>query len=260
MDHFLGEWRAWHDARERRLTAPDGYLAITALHWLDERWQRFDDAPGEWRAADDGAEVALAPEEWLEVGDEKITGRHLFTGLDQRPVRALVGDATLEVAARGGRPMLRPRHPDNPLRRQHAPTPTYPPSPAWVVPARFRPYDVPEPVSIETVVDWLAESVDVVGEVEFEAGDAPQRLVAFSGGDGGELWLLFADATSGDTTYRCRQLAVGAPAPDGSLWLDFNRAHNPPCAYTDFSTCPLPPAANRLQVRIEAGELLPADR
>ncbi|UMG94999.1 hypothetical protein [Nocardioides sp. TF02-7] len=94
MDHFLGEWRAWHDARERRLTAPDGYLAITGLYWLDERWQRFDDAPGEWRAAGDGAEVALGPAEWLEVGDEKLTGRHVFAGLDRRPVRALAGDAT----------------------------------------------------------------------------------------------------------------------------------------------------------------------
>ncbi|UMG94677.1 DUF1684 domain-containing protein [Nocardioides sp. TF02-7] len=128
------------------------------------------------------------------------------------------------------------------------------------MPARFRPYDEPRPVSIETVVDWLADSVDAVGEVEFEVAGTPQRLVAFSDGDAGELWLLFADATSGETTYTCRQLAVGAPAPDGTLVLDLNRAHNPPCAYTDFSTCPLPPPANRLTVRIEAGERLPADR
>ena len=75
------------------------------------------------------------------------------------------------------------------------------------------------------------------------------------------LFALFTDATSGVTTYgACRSLFVAAPAEDGAVLLDFNRATNLPCAYTDLATCPLPPADNRLAVAIEAGELLPYER
>jgi uncharacterized protein (DUF1684 family) len=76
--------------------------------------------------------------------------------------------------------------------------------------------------------------------------------------DDGGLWLVFADATSGTTTYGAgRQLYAPAPAADGSVVLDFNRTTNLPCAYTDFTTCPVPLPQNRLPVAIEAGEQLP---
>ena len=74
----------------------------------------------------------------------------------------------------------------------------------------------------------------------------------------GSLHVLFTDATSGVTTYPAnRSLAVAAPDPDGTVTLDFNRAVNLPCAYTEFATCPLPPAGNRLPVAVEAGEKMP---
>ncbi len=73
--------------------------------------------------------------------------------------------------------------------------------------------------------------------------------------------MLFTDATSGVTTYAAnRALKIDAPGPDGQVVLDFNRATNLPCAYTDFATCPLPPAENRLPVAIEAGETIPYER
>jgi hypothetical protein len=96
--------------------------------------------------------------------------------------------------------------------------------------------------------------------VEFEVDGTPVSLTAFGGADGA-LLVLFTDATSGVTTYGAnRSLAVGAPDEDGRVVLDFNRATNLPCAYTDLATCPLPPAENRLPLAVEAGEKIPFER
>jgi uncharacterized protein (DUF1684 family) len=82
-----------------------------------------------------------------------------------------------------------------------------------------------------------------------------RRLQALPGGDAGELWLVFGDATNGDETYGGgRFLYTDPPDPDGTFVLDFNRAYNPPCVFSPFATCPLPWPANRLPIRIEAGE------
>lgn len=98
------------------------------------------------------------------------------------------------------------------------------------------------------------------GEIEFELAGKVLRLIAFNGDDPGELEIIFADATSGTTSYAaCRFLTVDPPGPGGHVTLDFNRATNPACAYTDFATCPLPPASNHLPVPIEAGERIPSD-
>jgi uncharacterized protein (DUF1684 family) len=86
-------------------------------------------------------------------------------------------------------------------------------------------------------------------------------LTAFNGYEPGQLMVLFTDATSGVTTYAAnRSLRIPPPTVDGQVTLDFNRAVNLPCAYTDLATCPLPPAENRLPVAIEAGEQIPYER
>ena len=91
----------------------------------------------------------------------------------------------------------------------------------------------------------------------FSYGGSEHRLVAW-GEDDDSLWILFRDATSGVTTYPAnRQLLAAPPSPDGTVRLDFNRANNMPCAYTDFATCPVPPAANTLPFAVEAGEQTP---
>ena len=87
------------------------------------------------------------------------------------------------------------------------------------------------------------------------------RRVAFPGHGPGDLLVLFTDATSGVTTYAAnRSVSVPAPDAEGRTVIDFTRATNLPCAYTDFATCPLPPAENRLPFAVEAGEKIPHDR
>ena len=244
MNDFLAEWQAWRDARERRLRDPRGWLAITAIHWLTATPQRFDDVPGEWYAEGRGATVTLAPGESITAGDEVLTaGEHPLGPLDEMGLTVTFGAAVAQVADREGHTIVRPRHPDSPTLRAYRGTPCYPPDPDWVVPGRFEPYPSPDG--------------DAVGEVVFEHGGAEHRLVAW-GEDDDSLWILFRDATSGVTTYPAnRQLLTAPPSPDGSVHIDFNRAINMPCAYTDFATCPVPPAANTLPFAVEAGEQMP---
>jgi uncharacterized protein (DUF1684 family) len=97
--------------------------------------------------------------------------------------------------------------------------------------------------------------------VEFTLNGRDFSLTAFPGPETGSLFILFTDATSGVTTYPAnRSLQLPSPTADGTVVLDFNRAANLPCAYTDLATCPLPPAENRLPVAVDAGDKIPYER
>ncbi|MGB4777759.1 DUF1684 domain-containing protein, partial [Microbacterium sp.] len=154
-----------------------------------------------------------------------------------------------------------PRRPDQPYLAEYHGTPVYDPDPSWRVPARFIAYDRPRPVEVGAAVDGLSHVYDAPGELEFEHDGETYRLVAFPGHGEGALLVLFTDATSGVTTYAAnRSISVPAPDADGHTFIDFTRAVNLPCAYTDFATCPLPPAGNRLPFPVEAGERIPLAR
>jgi uncharacterized protein (DUF1684 family) len=154
-----------------------------------------------------------------------------------------------------------PRHPDNQLRTAFRGTPTYPPDPRWAVTGRYVPFAEPRPTAVGSVVDGLEHVYDAPGQVEFTLSGCELSLTAFPGHQPGSLFILFADATSGVTTYAAnRSLQLAPPAADGTVVLDFNRAANLPCAYTDLATCPLPPAGNRLPIAVEAGEKIPYER
>ena len=256
------QWQRWHAEHERTLAAPHGFLAVTSLNILTETPQRFPDAPGSWRTGPGGVTVQLADGESLVVGGETVTGRHDFGVIGERDgVNAVAGDAVIEVAKRGGFDIVRPRHPDHPLRRDYHGTPAYPPTGKWALTGRFVPFETPCDVRVGAAVEGLEHVYESPGRVEFEALGTPLALTVFNGRSPGSFVALFTDETSGLTTYAAnRSLAVDPPAADGAVVLDFNRATNLPCAYTDFATCPLPPAENRLPVAVEAGEKIPYER
>jgi uncharacterized protein (DUF1684 family) len=261
-DSFVEQWEEWHQAHERVLADPHGFLAITGLHWLDEQPSRFEDAPGAWSSTADGVVVDLAEGEELTVDGVRVSGRHSFGVIAERAsLYAGAGDAVVEVAKRGGHDILRPRHPDNALRAAFTRTPAYEPDPRWVLAGRYLPFEKPRPVTVGAAVEGLQHVYDAPGQVEFELDGTTHRLTAFNGREPGSLHILFTDATSGVTTYAAnRAISVPAPDADGAVLIDFNRAANLPCAYTDLATCPLPPTENRLPVPIEAGEKIPFER
>ncbi|GAA3850342.1 DUF1684 domain-containing protein [Streptomyces sedi] len=257
---FEAAWRRWREEREAAVAAPDGFLAITGLHWLGPEPIRPAGAPGAWWSTEaEGVLVELAAGEELRVAGRRVTGRHAFGRIDAgSPLHAEYPGGVVELARRGERYLLRPRRPDHPPLLTYAGTPTHAPDPAWVLPGRFLPFAEPRPVTVDAVVPGLEHVFEAPGQVEFALAGDRRRLTAFNGRTAGTLLLLFADATSGVTTSGPgRTLALGPPAADGRLAVDLNRATNPPCAYTDHATCPLPPPENRLPVAVEAGELLP---
>jgi uncharacterized protein (DUF1684 family) len=259
---FAAQWQAWHAEHEANLASPHGFLAITGLHWLTSEPQRFPDAPGEWLTGPDGVMVTLAGGEELVVGGSPVRGRHSFGVIPERGgVNAVWGDAVIEVARRGGNDIVRPRHPGHPLRTAFHGTPAYRPDPGWVITGRYVPFAEPRPTTVGSVVDGLEHVYAAPGQVHLTVDNQEIRLTAFPGHQPGSLSVLFTDATSGVTTYAAnRSLQLPAPAADGTVELDFNRATNLPCAYTDLATCPLPPAGNHLPVAVEAGEMIPYER
>ena len=258
---FAADWAAWHDAHEQARASEHGFLAITSIRWLTATPERFDDAPGAWSTSADGPVVALDDGESIEVDGVRVSGTHRFGPLPERSSTNVVWQdgaetVVIEVARRGGSDVIRPRRPSNPTRVSYTGTPSYEPSEHFVVDAHFEPFGTPREVTVGSVVDGLQHVYQAPGVLTFDL-DGPRALLAFNGHDDG-LHVLFTDRTSGVTTYAAnRSLDIPAPDASGATRIDFNRATNLPCAYTEHATCPLPPAENRLDVAVEAGERLP---
>ena len=262
LEAFTSEWEEWHRAQEARLADPHGFLAITSLHFLTDTPESFDDAPGRWFTGPDGVVVEIPDGEQLAIDGNPVVGTHRFGVIAERG-SVLVGwrDAVLEVARRGGYDILRPRHPENRLRVEYRGTPAYAPDPKWVVDGRSVAFDAPRPTTVGAAVQGLPHVYDAPGRVEFSFDGRDLALTVFNGHSPGSLMALFTDATSGITTYAAnRCLSIAPPDADGRVRLDFNRAGNLPCAYTDLATCPLPPAENKLTLAVEAGEKIPYER
>ncbi|MEU7768490.1 DUF1684 domain-containing protein [Nocardia sp. NPDC049190] len=251
---FETEWARWHHAREDQLRDPLGVLSLTGLHWLTDRPERLPDVPGTWWVTDDKVFITAQPADRLEYDGLGIAGVQIITPAEGAPgLSVLQEHRVLEVIRRTSRYAVRVHDPAAPGLLSFAGIPTYPPDPRWVVPGRFTPFDRKQTLTTGAVVVGLEHHHIVSGTIEFTLGGVTERIVAF--GDPDQLRVLFTDATSGVTTYpAARSLAVGAPEAEGAVLLDFNRATNLPCAFTDFATCPVAPAQNRLRVAVEAGE------
>jgi uncharacterized protein len=256
---FELDWEHWHDEHEKRRADPHGFLAVTGLTWLTAESVAIAGIPGLWSTDESGPAVHLADGEVLECDGRALAGTHVFGPIAERSsVIAHAGEIDIEIARRGGHDIIRPRDPRYPLRLRYRGTDAYPASSEWLVPGQYTPFPKPIDVIVDAAVEGLQHVYAAPGFVEFEINGQPQRLTVFNGHTPDSFFALFTDATSGVTTYPAnRSLSVDAPGTDGGVVLDFNRATNLPCAYTQFATCPLPPAENRLRIAIEAGEKKP---
>jgi uncharacterized protein (DUF1684 family) len=256
---FTARWQQWHAQREATLAEPNGWLSLTELHWLDGEPRRYGDLPGRWWIDGDAAVLDPAGAH-LTVDGSVLTGEHRFELVNSGPgVHLVDGDRHIEVARRSGY-IIRARDPQAEVRKAFRGVPAYAPDPTWRLTGRFIASDQPVPVTVGAVVEGLRHVYESPGTIEFDHDGAIHRLIAFNGYGSG-FNVLFTDATSGLTTYAAnRSLAVADPDEDGSVVLDFNRAVNLPCAFTDFATCPVPPRENRLPFAVEAGEKLPYER
>lgn len=234
---------ARREARWRLVSGEHGIAALRRTHWLDARPRRYDDAPGAW-AAEGG----------------RVVGRDLRADAPDAPVDEValapgeqvdVGRLRLKAIDRDGALALRVFDPENPGRTRLRGIRSFPPSDSWIFTGAFRPAADGE-TRIVRSVDGYEREEPAVGTVAIEIDGAPVELTVSRGGSG--LSAVVADATSGVDAYRFRFLPIDLPDDSGTVTVDFNRAYLPPCAFSDQYVCPLPPAGNRLGVRIEAGE------
>lgn len=199
--------------------------------------------------------VKLAEGVTMTQGNETFTERVMGTSTDNRDwVR--MGRASFHVIERDGRYILRLADNESDVRKRFSGRVWFEVKENYRVPARFVPYKPPRKVAIVNVLDEVSDEA-APGYVEFKVGGKTHRLDAV--GDGEGLFFVFRDATAGESTYPPgRFLYVEKkPAPRETFMLDLNRAYNPPCAFSEFTTCPLPPKQNILKVKIEAGEKYP---
>lgn len=253
LNTFQTSWNQWHAEREGYYSDPLGWVSLTGLYWLTEEFEDIDDLPGRWRADED----------FVYVDGLSVTKLEPIEGAPGILVED--GERRIEVIRRTGSVALRVHDPKSPDLESFAGIPAYAPDEKWSVTGTFTPYLEAKIVTTGAVVEGLEHHHTAVGVIDFELGGEKQQFIAFgtSGASGtsskdGGLRVLFTDATSGVTTYpAARTLVVTGPAEDGSVVLDFNRASNLPCSFTDYATCPVAPAENKLAVAVEAGEKNP---
>lgn len=269
--------RTVNEAREQRLQRlqkPDGWLSLVGLHWL-QPGQSFVGS-----GATKGVRLAVGPEELglITLDGDRVrfrpspgagltfdgqpggTGtRELVTDADGGTPTVVGfnrGDASFVVIRRGDRFGLRVRDALAPTRTAFPGLDYFDIDADFRFDARFEAHPPGQTLNIVNVLG-IEEPMSNPGAVVFEKDGVEYRLEAVDEGDG-RLFLIFADRTSGHESYAAaRFLYAERPSEGATTVVDFNLAYNPPCAFTEFSTCPLPPASNRLDLRIEAGEKKP---
>jgi uncharacterized protein (DUF1684 family) len=259
------EIEAWRAARVERLKQPEGWLSLVGLHWLAEGSQTVGRAPdndvvlavgpdrlGTLTLADRRVRLALADGVDARIGDTDAREGDLVADSAGTPTVVRFGRASFVLIERSGRFGLRVRDPEAPTRTGFVGIDHYPIDPAWRIEARFEPHPEGRTIEIASVINTL-EPMANPGALVFEFGGKTHRLEAIDDGSG-QLFLIFADRTNGRETYGPGRFLYAAMPEDGRTTLDFNRAYNPPCAFNAYSTCPLPPPENRLDLAVTAGE------
>lgn len=266
---YTDEIRAWQKARVERLKADNGWLTVAGLFWLQEGDNTFGCAPGNTivlpahSAADlagvfthsgGTTTVRANPGVVLRIGAETVTSRALRSDAEGAPDVVEMGRLRFFVIHRGGRDAIRMRDLESWGRTHFNGIRTYGIDPKWRIEARFEPYDPPHRIPIASIIGTV-DSMVCPGALVFMAGGREVRLdPVLEEPDATELFLIFSDLTSGDETYGAGRFLYASLPQGGKTIVDFNKAYNPPCAFTEFATCPLPPPQNALPVAIRAGE------
>lgn len=264
---FQVENRKWRQEREAKLKAEDGWLTVSGLFWLKEGENTLGtgtkhsivlpkgSAPanvGTLELANGVVTLRVAPRVSVMVKDKKV--RHFEMRFDgQKPPDPFtVGSLQLSVIKRGDRYGLRVRDRNSAARRQFKGLRWFPARESYRVTASFIPDAQPNEILIMNVLgDEL--KMKSPGTLSFELKGQTYRLRPVIEDDK-KLFILFKDSTAGKTTYGAGRFLYADLPKDGKVVLDFNRAENPPCAFTLYATCPLPPKQNFLPIAIDAGE------
>jgi hypothetical protein len=259
----------WRTERIESLTSDNGWLTIAGLYWLKQGENTFGRAPGNSLLLDNAALADTAgsfvltgqqvrfvtrPGSGVTHDGQPVTALDLAADVSGAPTVLSCGALRFFVIERAGNLGVRVRDLNDPHRSGFRGLEYFPVSTAWAVNARFERYQPAHQIKIVNILGMELE-MESPGAVVFTKDGREWRLDTLLEEPGdGELFIMFADATSGHETYGAGRF-LHVPIPTGAtVPVDFNKAYNPPCALNEFATCPLPPWQNRLKLRITAGE------
>jgi uncharacterized protein len=262
----LEQWKA---KRVTNLTSETGWLTLVGLYWLKAGDNSFGRAAsnriildhpslaatsGTFKLEDRTVTFVAAPGASVTHDDAPITSIVMSPDTTGKATTLASGSLRFFVIERAGRLGIRVRDVNHPARTHFKGLEYFPASDDWILAARFEPYPADKRIPILNILG-MTEQLVSPGAVVFTKGGREYRLdTILEEPDDTELFLMFADATSARETYGAgRYLYIPMPR-DGRATVDFNRAYSPPCAFNEFATCPLPPAQNRLPLRVDAGE------
>jgi hypothetical protein len=259
--------QSWRAAREERLKAKDGWLTVAGLFWLHPGKNVCGSDPKSDIVLPAGRAPARVGVFTFENGRthfQMFQGAHILINgkpgvsadlqpdTSEHPDQIQMGDFTMFIIERGGRFGVRVKDINSQFRREFTGLRWYPVKSQYRVIANWTPFHGPRKIAIP----------NILGQTEYEAspGYATFDLMGHSYRldptvDEKQLFFVFRDGTSGKATYPAGRFLYAEMPKEGKVVLDFNKAYNPPCAFTPYATCPLPPKQNRLTVKIEAGEL-----
>ncbi|HEV8413949.1 MAG TPA: DUF1684 domain-containing protein [Bryobacteraceae bacterium] len=249
----IAQWRA---EREAKLKADDGWLTVVGLHWLHEGVNTVGsdpnaDAPlpSSLPARVGTITLSKGKAHFKPAGGVQLKEMDLKTDVTEQYDRLALGRVKFFVIERETKFGVRVKDNDSEARKKFAGLRWYPVDPSWNIRAKFIPS--PHQVSFDTEVG-VKEKDESPGYVTFTRGGRDYKMEAVKEDD--DLWFVFRDLTSGKTTYGASRFLYTPFPKDGFVEMDFNKAENPPCMFTDYATCPLPTPQNRLQLAVTAGE------
>jgi uncharacterized protein (DUF1684 family) len=272
-DPYLGQIEKWRATREERLRADGGWLTVSGLFWLKDGPNTFGSGKGNDIVLPASAPARAGVFEFtpgaapkttvrVELGAQVLAGgKPLAAPMDLRadtaeggPDVLVMGPVSLQVIERGGRYGVRMKDNQSEKRRAFAGLQWFPVREPYRVTARFVPHPAPTTIDVANVLGQV-DALPSPGYAVFTVGGKEVRLHPVLEEPGAtQLFFIFRDGTSGKETYPAGRFLYTEMPKDGTVTLDFNKAYSPPCAFTPFATCPIPPRQNWLGVRIEAGE------
>lgn len=259
--------KAWQVERIDALTSPTGWLSLIGLFWLKEGTTSFGSALtnkikfpsstpaniGSFTLENGEVIMQINPKVLVKIGDQTPKKITLKADIVDSTTYASLGTVNWHLIQRANRFGIRVRDSHNDAIQSFKGIPNFPIQEKWNIPATLRPSDTQKEVTLRNVVDMDVQ-MKLEGYLVFEIAGQKYELEAMDGGET-SYFVIFSDATTGESTYGAgRYLYVPRVDKSGKTMIDFNKAHNPPCAFTDFATCPLPSAKNQLAIAIPVGE------
>ena len=267
VEDWEADLLAWRERRLARLQSDSGWLTLVGLHPLEPGEHTLGsaeindivlpvgpDVAGSLVVEDGEVRASFLPAADVRQQGERVTETDMVDDLPGEPTVLTLDRLSFYVIERAGALFLRVKDPESPARKGFVGLDSYPPDPAWRFEARFEQHPADTTLEIANIVGFV-EQAPSWGTLVFTAGGEEHRLDVLAEPGDEQLFVIFGDETNRDETYGAgRYLYTDPPDESGRVVVDFNRAYNPPCAFTAYATCPLPPRQNRLPLRVTAGE------